>query len=144
MALLLAGLACLGATHPAMAQAGAGGNAAEAWRKSDPLLRPKSDTNPDGLLSREEFEQLSQLFGRSNLSPEEVNLARLRLAQLQPAMTLLEEAAAQRRCDFELDRSKGFELELPQLSTMRHAARLLALQGDLQRGDGDMKAFADA
>jgi hypothetical protein len=144
MALLLAGLACLGATHPAMAQAGAGGNAAEAWRKSDPLLRLKSDTNPDGLLTEAEFTQLNELFGRSNLSPEEVNLARLRLAQLQPAMTLVEEAAAQRRCDFELDRSKGFELELPQLSTMRHAARLLALQGDLQRGDGDMKGFADA
>ncbi|NBV64655.1 MAG: hypothetical protein EBR71_09370 [Planctomycetes bacterium] len=83
MALLLAGLACLGATHPAMAQAGAGGNAAEAWRKSDPLLRPKSDTNPDGLLTEAEFTQLNELFGRSNLSPEEVNLARLRLAQLQ-------------------------------------------------------------
>ena len=94
MALLLAGLACLGATHPAMAQAAAGGNAAEAWRKSDPLLRPKSDTNPDGLLSEAEFTQLNELFGRSNLSPEEVNLARLRLAQLQAAWA----RSGSRRC----------------------------------------------
>ena len=144
MVLLLAGLACLGAMHSAMAQASAGGNAAEAWRKSDPLLRPKSDTNPDGLLTETEFTQLSELFGRSNLSPEEVNLARLRLAQLQPAMTLVDEAAAQRRCDFARDRSQGFEMLMPELSTMRQAARLLALQGDLQRDDGDMKGFADA
>ncbi|NBS48983.1 MAG: hypothetical protein EBS99_18540, partial [Betaproteobacteria bacterium] len=137
-------LLCVGLAHATWAQASAGGNAAEAWRNSDPLLRPKSDTNPDGLLTETEFTQLSELFGRSNLSPEEVNLARLRLVQLQPAMTLVDEAAAQRRCDFGRDRSQGFEMLMPELSTMRQAARLLALQGDLQRDDGDMRGFADA
>lgn len=49
----------------------------------------------------------------------------------------LAEATKIRRSDWELDRSKGFEMLLPHLAPMRSAARLLRAQAAAQLDDGD-------
>jgi hypothetical protein len=69
--------------------------------------------------------------------------ARVLLSKLQPAMSMISDAAAQKRCDFGLDRNAGFELLLPHLGHIRIAAQWLALQGTVQLDAGDMKAFTD-
>ena len=123
-------------------QATAGGNAADAWRQVFPLLTPRSDANPSGLLTQEEWATVQGL-GRNDLSAAELEQAKVFLSKLQPAMSLISDAAAQKRCDFELDRSRGFEMLLPHLGPMREAARLLRLQGVVQLNAGDLKGFAD-
>jgi hypothetical protein len=47
-----------------------------------------------------------------------------------------EAAARVRRCDWDLDRSKGFALELPHLQGLRSAARLLRLQAMWELDEG--------
>ena len=49
----------------------------------------------------------------------------------------IEPAAGMRRSDFELDRSKGFEVLLPHLMPMRSTARLLRAQAALANVDSD-------
>ena len=48
-----------------------------------------------------------------------------------------EAAARVKRCDWELDKSKGFELLLPHLSQVRDAARLLRAQAMVEMEDGN-------
>lgn len=48
-----------------------------------------------------------------------------------------EAAARVKRCDWELDKSKGFELLLPHLSQVREAARLLRAQAMVEMEDGN-------
>ncbi|MFM7808635.1 MAG: hypothetical protein ACKPEA_12040, partial [Planctomycetota bacterium] len=133
----------ISAAHAAaMPQATAGGNAADAWRQAFPLIRPRSEANPAGLLTEQEWDTLHNLQ-RRDLSAAEVEQAKVFMSKLQPAMSLIGDAAAQKRCDFDLDRNAGFEMLLPHLSHMRSAARLLMLQGTLQLDAGDMKAFAE-
>ncbi|MFO0961552.1 MAG: hypothetical protein U0625_01450 [Phycisphaerales bacterium] len=59
------------------------------------------------------------------------------LGKAAPALGLINESAKQRRCDWELDHSQGFELLLPHLSAMRSATRLLRARAMYQTDGGD-------
>jgi len=123
-------------------QAGAGGNAADTWRQVFPLLKPRTPEHAEGLLSEEEWNTFNSV-DRDNITEAEREQLGVLMAKLQPALALIGEAAAQRRCDFQLDRSAGFELALPHLTPMRRGAALLRMQGSLQLQDGDMQGFVD-
>ena len=145
LALLATTLALISGPYAA-AQATAGGNAADIWRQIFPMLRPKSVDNPAGLLTSEEWEDLEAspqmpLTARTNLTEAERERAKVFLAKLAPVLSTIADAAAQRRCDFDLDRREGFELTLPHLAPMRKSVRLMQLQSEVQRGDGDMAGF---
>lgn len=145
VALLAITLALISGPYAA-AQATAGGNAADIWRQVFPMLRPRSVDNPAGLLTAEEWDDLEAspqmpLTARTNLTEAERERAKVFLAKLAPLLSTIADAAAQRRCDFDLDRREGFELVLPHLGPMRKSVRLMQLQSEVQRGDGDMAGF---
>lgn len=145
MGLCLAIGAVISQVHAAPGPQGApAGNAAQAWRDVAPLLKPRSETNPGGLLSVDEWNTLWLIQDRDHRSDAEIEQAKVFVSRLQPAMRLLDEAAAQDRCDFELDRAQGFSLKLPHLTTMRAGTRMLLLRGEVLAHDGDMQGFIDA
>jgi hypothetical protein len=121
-------------------RAHAQGNAAQAWRESFDLLRPRDESNPGGVLSAEEWQRLQDL-GSIQRSEAQSEQLRLLLAKAAPAMDQVAKATAERSCDFQLDRRDGFELLLPHLGPMRQASRLIKAQAGLQLADGDMEAF---
>ena len=145
VALLATILSAISGVHAA-AQATAGGNAADVWRQVFPMLRPKSVDNPAGLLTAEEWDDLEAspqmpLTHRTDLTEAERARAKVFLAKLAPLLSTIADASAERRCDFGLDRREGFELVLPHLGPMRKSVRLMQLQSEVQRGDGDMAGF---
>lgn len=138
-------LSAISGVHAA-AQATAGGNAADVWRQVFPMLRPRSVDNPAGLLTAEEWDDLEAspqmpLTHRTDLTEAERARAKVFLAKLAPLLSTIADASAERRCDFDLDRREGFELVLPHLGPMRRSVRLMQLQSEVQRGDGDMAGF---
>lgn len=141
-ALLTTALVCMVGTRSAVAQATAGGNAAEAWRRAFPLLAPRDEKhNPQGLLTAEEWEVVNEASDGFGFDAGRDDRVRLLLTKLQPAFDAVDEAAAQRKCDFGLDRSQGFELLLPHLSRMRQATQLMRLKADTQLADGDVEGM---
>jgi len=135
---------CLNAFTHATAQTTPVGNAADSWRALRPLLLPQSASNPKGLLTEEQWDEFQNDLSEEILSPEKMELRKLRVSQLQPLLTLIHEAAAQPRCDFEYDHSKGFDLVMPELVEMRKAARVLRTVGKVHQDDGDMQGFVDS
>ena len=141
-ALVAAGLACMAGPRSALAQATAGGNAAEAWRRAFPLLAPIDEkSNPNGLLTAEEWEVVQEASDGFGFDAGRDDRVRLLVAKLQPAFDALDEAAAQKKCDFGLDRSQGFALLLPHLSKMRQATRVMRLKAEIQLADGDLEGM---
>lgn len=139
--MLPVGMACV-PTSASAAQATAGGNAAEAWRRAFPLLTPiDAQHNPAGLLTAEEWEVVQDSSDRFGLDAGRDDQVRVLVAKLQPAFDALDEAAAQRKCDFGLDRSQGFALLLPHLSKMRQATRVMRLKAEIQLADGDLEGM---
>jgi len=129
---IVGGLAGLAAADPPPA------NAADAYRKAitwfDEAWRPRSAEN--GLTdSRRDDLQLINDWALSRQSPTpEVRAA---FARVQPALDMAREATSATRCDFGLDRSRGFELQLPHLMPMRALSRLLSAEAVLAMEDGD-------
>jgi hypothetical protein len=143
VAVLAAAFAAISGSYAvARPQATAGGNAADAWRQVFPLLKPRTPEHAAGLLSKDEWNTFNSL-DRDDITEAEREQLGVLIAKLQPALALISEAAAQRRCDFQLDRSAGFELALPHLTPMRQGATLLRMQGSLQLQDGDIQGFVD-
>jgi hypothetical protein len=141
-ALVAAGLTVMAGLRASGAQATAGGNAAEAWRRAFPLLAPKDEQhNPGGLLTAEEWDVVHDSSDGLGFDPGRDDRVRLLVTKLQPAFDALDEAAAQKRCDFGLDRSQGFGLLLPHLSRMRQAMYLMRLKADIQMADGDIEGM---
>ena len=141
LALLATTLALISGPYAA-AQATAGGNAADIWRQVFPLLQPRTADHPAGLLNDEEWNTFLSV-DRDHITEAEREQLGVLMAKLEPAIALIGDAAAQRRCDFDLDRSAGFELALPHLSQMRRGVHLLRVQGAMQLQDGNMEGFID-
>jgi hypothetical protein len=66
----------------------------------------------------------------------DAKIARKLLADSVNVLALLEKALARPDCDFSRQWEKGADVELPELSAMRHAARLLAIKAELLDRDG--------
>lgn len=132
----------LHAPSGAAAQATAGGNAADAWRRVFPLIRERDErTNPEGILTTGEWEQLWDGILGSEMDAGRDERTRALMAKLQPAFELMDQATAQRRCNFNLDRSEGFDLVLPHLTNMRRVNHLMTAKADLQLADGDIEGL---
>ena len=93
VAVVLASVGALISSAPAapVPQATAGGNAADSWRKAAPLLKPKSDTNPGGLLSVDDWNTLWLIQDRDHRSDAEIEQARVLISRLEPLMSLLDD-----------------------------------------------------
>lgn len=111
-----------------------GGNAATVYRQAFGMLGDRGV--PKGMTA-EEFDELLQLTDSVRVSPNDVDRARELLAKAGPFLSAVSPAGAMRRSDFELDRSRGFEMMLPHLSSMRSTARLMRAQAAMAMHDGD-------
>lgn len=130
-ALLAIALAAL-APSPALAQ----DNAAPLWRAA---FDAAGINTPDG-----------SIFGTDDMAwADGVSFPltdgdRARMADLMDRTAAVrqqfEAAARVRKCDWDLDRSKGFELLLPHLSGMRSAGRLLRMQAMWELDEGRTEA----
>ena len=125
-ALLLA----IAGARPTAAQS----NAAPLWSES---FRTAGFGTANPVLSAEDLNFLIDATERgAALSPAE----RARAADLMDRSAAMRAqfaaAAAVRRCDWELDRARGFSLELPHLANMRQAARILKVQAKWQLDEG--------
>lgn len=69
---------------------------------------------------------------------------RAALAKVRPYIDLMREGGSAKAYGLELDRSKGFELVLPHLGSLRNAARVLRLDAEVRMADGDVRGAADA
>jgi hypothetical protein len=113
-------------------------NAADAYRRAitwfDDAWRPRSAENGPADLRQADLLLINDwAFRRQSPTPE----VRAAFERIRPALDMAREATSTTRCDFELDRSRGFELALPHLMPMRALGRLLSAQAVLAMEDGD-------
>ncbi len=129
----LAGARAQDGKAPASSRRAGGGNAAEVYGKAFTLLEER---RPRGMTA-EEYDELVILTGNGRVLPKDVDRVRELMTKASPFLQAIEPANGMRRSDFELDRTKGFELALPHLADMRSAARLLRAEAALALHDGD-------
>lgn len=98
-------------------------------------------TEEGALITTEERNFLAELG--PVLSLEQAARVEFILTKGQPAVEALSAAALARRCDWDLDHSKGFELALPHLSALRSAARLMRAKTLMNVANGDVGGTAD-
>lgn len=126
-------LALLVFSHSATAQSN---NAAPAYKQAFTAfgIRPYGNAEA-GLLTQEDHDFIG------NLGPMLSHADRVRvdtiLAKAKPAFDQLLEGSRARKCDWDLDRSQGFELMLPHLSAMRQTTRLVRAQALVASNDVD-------
>lgn len=83
----------------------------------------------------EEIDDARDAVLAGTATPEQRELLRKYLEQNADGLRLLREAAARPGCNFELDLSKGFDLELPHITGLIRASKLLGLAADVMEGD---------
>jgi hypothetical protein len=99
----------------------------EAWRVVDDHGRATDSRRADLQLIDD------WAWNRQSPTPE----VRAAFERVRPALDMAREATSATRCDFELDRSRGFELALPHLMPMRALSRLMSAEAILAMEDGD-------
>lgn len=135
---LTAGLA-LALAGPLWAQTG---NAAELYQQAFKAMGcAPYGTEEGALITTEERNFLAELG--PVLSPEQAARVEFILTKGQPAVDAISAAALARKCDWDLDYTKGFELPLPHLSALRNAARLMRAKTLLNVANGDEGGTAD-
>ncbi len=113
-------------------------NAASTYRQASDWWKSSSQGDAP-LLSAEEVMLLDSGF-EGQVTPE----IRAALAKARPYLDLVRQGGLTPTCDFELDKSKGFSLLLPQLSQLRQAARILKLDASVRMLDGDIDGATQA
>ena len=113
-------------------------NAADAYRRAitwfDEAWRPHSAGNGPNESRRDDLQLINDwAFRRQSPTPE----VRAAFERIRPALDMAREATSATRCDFELDRSRGFELAIPHLMPMRALGRLMSAEAILAMEDGD-------
>ena len=126
-------LACLPLSFaaPALAQ----DNAAPLWRKA---FEAAGFGTPGSLLDSDDIQWAD------SVSFPLTDAERARMADLMDRTAAVrqqfEAAARVRKCDWDLDRSKGFELMLPHLANMRSAGRLMRVQAMWELDEGEVES----
>ncbi len=121
------------------AHAQVGGNAATGYRRAFTmagwLREPGAPPAGEALITADDNEFLSRV--QAPMSQGDRARLDALLLKAKPITMQIQEAAHARKCDWELDRSQGFEMLMPHLAPMRSAARLMRAQAMAQIEDGD-------
>ena len=126
---------------PPAATRGAGDNAATLWQDIFPHIRDKNDLG----LTRDDWDAISDIAsGSLSRTQKQIERGRVAMAKLGPVVDAVVSTSKLRKCDFEHDYSQGFEMKLPELASMRQAARILGARANLALADGDWDTYLDS
>ena len=126
---------------PPAATRGAGDNAATLWQDIFSHLRDKNDLG----LTQDDWDWITSIAsGNPPPTQKQLERGRLAMAKLGPVLDDVVSTSKLRKCDFEHDYSQGFEMKVPELSSMRQAARILGARANLALADGDWDTYLDS
>ena len=126
---------------PPAATRGAGDNAATLWKDIFPRMQDKNDSG----LTQDDWDAISDIAsGSLSRTQKQIERGRVALAKLGPVVDAVVSTSKLRKCDFEHDYSQGFEMKLPELASMRQAARILGARANLALADGDWDTYLDS
>lgn len=126
---------------PPAATRGAGDNAATLWQDIFPHLRDENDLG----LTQDDWDSIYDIaIGNPPPTQKELERGRVAMAKLGPVLDDVVSTSKLRKCDFEHDYSQGFEMSMPELSSMRQAARILGARANLALADGDWDTYLDS
>ncbi len=126
---------------PPAATRGAGDNAATLWKDIFPHMQDKNDSG----LTQDDWDAISDIAsGSLSRTQKQIERGRVAMAKLGPVVDAVVSTSKLRKCDFEHDYSQGFEMKLPELASMRQAARILGARANLALADGDWDTYLDS
>ena len=126
---------------PPAATRGAGDNAATLWQDIFPHIKDKNDSG----LTQDDWDSITSIAsGNPPPTQKELERGRVAMAKLGPVLDDVVSTSKLRKCDFEHDYSQGFEMKVPELSSMRQAARILGARANLALADGDWDTYLDS
>ena len=126
---------------PPAATRGAGDNAATLWQDIFPHIKDKNDSG----LTQDDWDSITSIAsGNPPPTQKQLERGRLAMAKLGPVLDDVVSTSKLRKCEFEHDYSQGFEMKVPELSSMRQAARILGARANLALADGDWETYLDS
>jgi len=126
---------------PPAATRGAGANAATVWRD----IFPRIQTNNDSGITQDDWDAIRNISEGSLLhTQKELDLGRVAMAKLGPVLDDIVYTSNLRKCDIKHDYSEGFSLMMPELRSMRRAARILGARATLALVDGNWDTYLDS
>ncbi|HYF01324.1 MAG TPA: hypothetical protein VEJ18_20545 [Planctomycetota bacterium] len=100
------------------------------------LLYKKAFEKYQGELSDEEADILGRLSEHGHVTPDERAKLQALLDRNREALELLHQAAGRAKCNFNLDYTQGFRMEMPHIEGLIRGAKLLNLEALLAGKDG--------
>lgn len=100
------------------------------------LLYKQAFEKYQGDLSEEDIDILGRLSEHGHVTPEERAKLQALLDRNREALKLLHQAAGRAKCNFNLDYTQGFRMEMPHIDGLIRGAKLLNLEALLAGKDG--------